>query len=62
MKKVGFEASIIQLTVKRLVSQDKSLRLTLEMDNPSDELVNDLNRIFKADASVGVAIAEKADG
>jgi hypothetical protein len=62
VKKVGFEASIIQLTVKRLVSQDKSLRLTLEMDNPSDELVNDLNRIFKADASVGVAIAEKADG
>ena len=62
MKKVGFEASIIQLTVKRLVSQDKSLRLTLEMDNPSDKLVNDLNRIFKADASVGVAIAEKADG
>jgi hypothetical protein len=62
VKKVGFEASIIQLTVKRLVSQDKSLRLTLEMDNPSDKLVNDLNRIFKADASVGVAIAEKADG
>lgn len=62
MKKVGFEASIIQLTVKRLVSQDKSMRIVLEMDNPSDELVNDLNRIFKADASVGVAIAEKADG
>jgi hypothetical protein len=62
VKKVGFEASIIQLTVKRLVSQDKSMRIVLEMDNPSDELVNDLNRIFKADASVGVAIAEKADG
>jgi hypothetical protein len=59
MRKVGFEAAIVQLTVKRLVSQDKSLRLTLEVDNPSDELVNDLNVLFKGDKSVGVAIAEK---
>jgi hypothetical protein len=58
LKKVGFEAAIVQLTVKRLVSQDKSMRLTLEVDNPSDELINDLNALFKADASVGVAIAE----
>ena len=58
MKKVGFEAAIVQLTVKRLVSQDKSLRLTLEVDNPSDQLVNDLNTLFKGDKSVGVAIAE----
>jgi hypothetical protein len=59
MRKVGFEAAIVQLTVKRLASQDKSLRLTLEVDNPSDELVNDLNVLFKGDKSVGVAIAEK---
>ena len=59
MKKVGFEAAIVQLTVKRLVSQDKSMRLTLEVDNPSDDLVNELNMLFKGDASVGVAIAEK---
>jgi hypothetical protein len=58
MKKVGFEASIIQLTVKRLVSQDKSMRLILEIDNPGDDLVNDLNVLFKGDKSVGVAIAE----
>ena len=58
MKKVGFEAAIVQLTVKRLVSQDKSMRLTLEVDNPGDELVNDLNTLFKGDKSVGVAIAE----
>ena len=62
MKKVGFEAAIVQLTVKRLVSQDKSMRLTLEVDNPGDDLVNDLNTLFKGDASVGVAIAEKVDG
>lgn len=58
MNKVGFEAAIVELKVKRLVSQDKSMRLTLEVDNPPDELVNDLNALFKADASVGVAIAE----
>ena len=62
MKKVGFEAAIVQLTVKRLVSQDKSMRLTLEVDNPGDDLVNDLNTLFKGDKSVGVAIAEKVDG
>jgi hypothetical protein len=58
MRKVGFEAAIVELKVKRLVSQDKSMRITLEVDNPSDELVNDLNALFKGDASVGVAIAE----
>ena len=58
MKKVGFEAAIVELKVKRLVSQDKSMRLTLEVDNPPDELVNELNAMFKGDKSVGVAIAE----
>ena len=61
MKKVGFEAAIVQLTVKRLVSQDKSMRLTLEVDNPSDDLVNDLNVLFKGDKNVGVAIAENKE-
>ena len=58
MKKVGFEAAIVELKVKRLVSQDKSMRLVLEIDNPADDLVDDLNKLFKGDASVGVAIAE----
>jgi hypothetical protein len=58
MKKVGFEAAIVELKVKRLVSQDKSMWLVLEIDNPADDLVNDLNKLFKGDASVGVAIAE----
>jgi hypothetical protein len=34
------------------------MRLVLEIDNPADDLVNDLNKLFKGDASVGVAIAE----
>jgi hypothetical protein len=58
MRRVGFEAAIVQLTVKRLVSQDKSMRVVLEVDNPSDELVNNLNELFKGDKSVGVAFAE----
>ena len=56
MRKVGFEAAIVELKVKRLVSQDKSMRLTLEVDQPADDLVDNLNRLFKADASVAVAI------
>lgn len=58
MRKVGFEASIVELKVKRLVSQDKSLRVVLEIDSPNDDLVDSLNRLFKADSSIGVAIAE----
>lgn len=61
MRKVGFEAAIVELKVKRLVSQDKSLRLTLEVDNPGDDLVTDLNALFKGDKSVGVAIAENKE-
>ena len=60
MRKVGFEAAIAELKVKRLVSQDKGMRLTLEVDQPADDLIDNLNRLFKADASVAVAIAEKA--
>jgi len=60
MKKIGFEAIMIELKVKRLVSEDKSMRLILQVDNPGDELINDLNALFRAGgASVGVAIAGK---
>jgi DNA-binding cell septation regulator SpoVG len=58
MKKVAFTAAIVDLRVKRLASQDKSMRLTVEVDFPSDNLVNNLNRLFKGDADVAVAIAE----
>jgi len=59
MNKVGFEASIVELKVKRLASEDKSMRLTLQVDNPDDDLINDLNRMFKPSGHrVGVAIAE----
>ena len=58
MKPIGFKAAIVDLHVKRLASQDKSLRLILEVDYPKDNLVDSLNRLFKADADVAVAIAE----
>lgn len=60
MKKVGFEALIVELKVKRLASEDKSMRLTLQVDNPDDDLVDILNRLFKCEGKgVGVAVAEK---
>ncbi len=59
MKRVGFEAAIVELKVKRLASEDKSMRLTLQVDQPGDDLVDTLNRLFKCGgAQVGVAIAE----
>lgn len=59
MKKVGFEAAIVELKVKRLASEDKSMRLTLQVDQPADDLVDTLNRLFECDGkTVGVAIAE----
>lgn len=61
-RRVGFEASIVELKVKRLASEDKSMRLTLQVDNPGDELVDTLNRLFECGGkTVGVAIAEKAE-
>ena len=58
MKRVGFNAAIVDLHVKRLASQDKSMRLTVEVDDPPDDLITALNELFKADSDVGVAIAE----
>jgi len=63
VKRVGFEAEIIELKVKKLASEDKSMRLILQVDAPGDELVDDLNRLFRCEGSrVGVAIAEKTEG
>ena len=60
MKKVGFEAIIIELKIKRLASKDKSMRLTLQVDNPSDDLIGNLNRLFQCGgATVGIAVASE---
>ena len=59
MKKVGFEALIQQVTTKSLRTGDKSTRITLEIDSPSDRLIDMVNKLQRADRLVGVAIAEK---
>jgi hypothetical protein len=58
VKKVGFEALIQQVAVKSLRTGDRSMRITLEVDAPSDELIATLGTLQRADALVGVAIAE----
>lgn len=61
MRKVGFEALIQEVKIKSLVSGDKSARITLEVDSPSDSLIDNINRLHRADRLVGVAIAEKEE-
>jgi len=60
MKKqaVAFEALIQEVRIKSLRSGDKSMRITLEVDSPSDELISGLNELHRADRLVAVAIAE----
>lgn len=58
MRTASFEALIQEVKIKSLKSGDKSMRITFEMDSPSDDLIDSINRLHKADALVGVAIAE----
>ena len=53
-----FLALIKQITSKSLVSGDKSARVILEFDAPSDELMDSLNRLHKPDEMVKVTIEE----
>lgn len=59
MKKIGFEALIKEVKIKSLSSGDKSAWITLQVDDPADDLVDGINRLHRADAFVGVAIAGK---
>lgn len=56
--KVVFEALIKQLTIKSLVSGDKEAEIKLRF-LPTDEILNQLNRLHKADAFVWVEIKEQ---
>jgi hypothetical protein len=58
MKRIGFEALIKRVEVMSLVSGDKSVRITLQIDNPPDTLVAELDQLHRPDKNVGVAIAE----
>jgi len=61
MKKFGFEALIQQVTIKSLRTGDKSVRITLEVDSPDNDLLDNINRLHKADKLVAVALAEKKE-
>ena len=61
MKKVAFTALIQEVRIKFLRTGDKSMRITLEVDNPKDELIEGLNRLHRVDGFVGVAIVEGKD-
>ena len=53
---VEFEALIKQVATKSLVSMDKQVWLKLEFCNPSDELMDKINRLHKPDETVKVRI------
>jgi len=58
MKKIAFEALIKELNIKSLVSGDKQARVLLEISSPSDEVIDAINRLQRADRFVAVALAE----
>jgi len=52
---VTFEALIKQISVKSLVSGDKEAEVQLRFA-PTDEILNKLNKLHKADGLVGIEI------
>jgi hypothetical protein len=58
MRKVGFEALIYEVKTRSLKTGDRSMRITLEIDAPTDDLIATLGTLQRADQLVGVAIAE----
>jgi hypothetical protein len=53
---VKFKALMKELNVKSLVSGDKAARVTFEIESPGDSMVDELNRLMKADALVNVGV------
>jgi len=56
--KVTFEALIKQNAIKSLVSGDKGSRLTLEFNAENDEIMDKINRLHRANATVKITIEE----
>jgi len=54
--KVTFDALIKQNAIKSLVSGDKGSRLTLEFNAEDDDMMDKINRLHRADATVKVTI------
>jgi hypothetical protein len=58
MKKVAFEALIKEVKVKSLVSGDRSARILIELDSPSDELLADIISMQRPYETVSIALVE----
>lgn len=56
--KVAFLGLIKSVVIKSLVSGDKSVRLTIDVDNPDQATINSINQVHQADKQVAVALAE----
>lgn len=56
--KVAFLGLIKSVVIKSLVSGDKSMRLTIDVDNPDQETIAAVNLVHQADKNVAVALAE----
>jgi len=57
---VKFEALIKELKIKSLVSLDKEARLVLQFQ-PTDNILNKLNKIHKPDELVKVVISNEGE-
>lgn len=56
--KVAFLGLIKSVVIKSLVSGDKSVRVTVDIDNPTPALIEQLNKVQIPDKLVAVAFAE----
>ena len=56
--KIAFLALIKSVRVKSLCSGDKGAQIVLELDNPTTETLNKINRVHIADKQIAVALAE----
>jgi hypothetical protein len=53
---VTFAALLRRIDIKALRSGDKGIAVTFEVDNPGDTLVDELNRLMRADDLVSVGV------
>jgi hypothetical protein len=56
--KATFLAMVKSVTIKSLVSGDKSVRIVLDVDNPDADTLQAINNVHQADKQVAVAMAE----
>jgi len=58
VKKVAFSAIMAKIEVKKLASNDKGGRLTLDFNIYDNKVIADLNELMRGDTEIAVCIAE----